>query len=97
MVQLLSQSINLYAAVLLLVAFAMITQRRVLSLIHLFTAQGATLVAASQLVSPGQRRQRDHHFGQQRTGCRGQRHGAVHWYVHKPFMDEPRTRKLVRF
>jgi hydrogenase-4 component E len=50
MVQLLSQSINLYAAVLLLVAFAMITQRRVLSLIHLFTAQGATLVAATLTV-----------------------------------------------
>ncbi|HEX7155941.1 MAG TPA: formate hydrogenlyase [Burkholderiaceae bacterium] len=51
MVELLSQSINLYAAVLLLVAFAMITQRRVLSLIHLFTAQGATLVAATLTVA----------------------------------------------
>ena len=47
---LLGQSINLYAAVLLLVAFAMITQRRILSLIHLFTLQGATLVAATLTV-----------------------------------------------
>jgi hydrogenase-4 component E len=45
-----SQLINLFAAVLLLLAFAMISQRRVLSLIHLFTLQGATLTAATLVV-----------------------------------------------
>jgi len=45
-----SQLINLFAAVLLLLAFAMISQRRVLSLIHLFTLQGATLAAATLVV-----------------------------------------------
>ena len=45
-----SQLINLFAAVLLLLAFAMISQRRVLSLIYLFTLQGATLAAATAVV-----------------------------------------------
>ncbi len=44
------QLINLLAGLLLLLAFAMIAQRRILSLIHLFTLQGATLVAATALV-----------------------------------------------
>jgi hydrogenase-4 component E len=44
------QLINLYAAVLLLLAFAMISQRRILSLIHLYTLQGVTLVAATATV-----------------------------------------------
>jgi hydrogenase-4 component E len=44
------QLINLLAAMLLMLAFAMISQRRILSLIHLFTAQGATLVAATLVV-----------------------------------------------
>ena len=35
-----AQLINLFAALLLLVAFAMLTQRRILSLIHLFAAAG---------------------------------------------------------
>ena len=38
---LLGQLINLLGAFLLLLAFAMISQRRILSLIHLFTMQGA--------------------------------------------------------
>ena len=46
MIALLTQAINLFAAVLLLLAFAMITQRRILNLVHLFTAQGLTLIAA---------------------------------------------------
>jgi hydrogenase-4 component E len=41
------QIINLLAAVLLLLAFAMLSQRRVLSLIHLYTLQGITLVSAN--------------------------------------------------
>ena len=45
------QTINLLAAVLLLVACAMLSQRRILSLIHLFTFQGLTLVAATALVA----------------------------------------------
>ena len=47
MISLLNQAINLFAAILLLLAFAMITQRRILSLIHLFTAQGITLALAT--------------------------------------------------
>jgi hydrogenase-4 component E len=48
--ELFTQFINLLGAVLLLLAFAMITQRRVLSLIHLFTMQGATLVVSTAVV-----------------------------------------------
>ena len=47
MIALLTQAINLFAAILLILAFAMITQRRVLNLVHLFTAQGVMLVAAT--------------------------------------------------
>ncbi len=45
------QLINLLATLLLLLSFAMISQRRVLSLIHLFTLQGVTLVAATAAVA----------------------------------------------
>jgi hydrogenase-4 component E len=45
-----AQLINLLGAVLLMLAFAMIAQRRILSLIHLFTLQGATLVVSTALV-----------------------------------------------
>jgi hydrogenase-4 component E len=45
-----TQFVNLLGAVLLLLAFAMISQRRILSLIHLFTLQGATLVVATAVV-----------------------------------------------
>jgi len=48
---LLEQSINLYAAILLIVSFAMISQRRILSLVHLYTAQGVTLVLATLTVA----------------------------------------------
>jgi len=44
------QLINLLAAVILMLSFAMISQRRILSLIHLFTLQGAALVGATALV-----------------------------------------------
>ncbi|MDE1949956.1 MAG: formate hydrogenlyase [Burkholderiales bacterium] len=47
---LLGQFINLLGAVLLLLAFAMISQRRIVSLIHLYTMQGATLVLATAVV-----------------------------------------------
>jgi hydrogenase-4 component E len=47
---LLGQLINLLGAILLMLAFAMISQRRVLSLVHLFTMQGATLVVATAVV-----------------------------------------------
>lgn len=47
---LLIQFVNLLGAVLLMLVFAMISQRRVLSLIHLFTLQGATLVLATAVV-----------------------------------------------
>jgi hydrogenase-4 component E len=45
------QLINLLAALLLLVAFAMLSQRRILSLINLFAAQGVVLVLATTLVA----------------------------------------------
>ena len=50
MTELFTQFINLLGAGLLLLAFAMISQRRIVSLIHLFTLQGATLVAATAVV-----------------------------------------------
>jgi hydrogenase-4 component E len=45
------QLINLLAALLLLVAFAMLSQRRILSLINLFAAQGVVLFLATTLVA----------------------------------------------
>lgn len=45
------QVLNLLAATLLLLTFAMLSQRRILSLIHLFTLHGATLVASALLVA----------------------------------------------
>jgi hydrogenase-4 component E len=47
---LLTQFINLLGAVLLMLAFAMISQRRILSLIYLFTMQGATLALSTAVV-----------------------------------------------
>ena len=48
-----AQLINLFAAVLLLVAFAMLAQRRVLSLIDLFAAQGLALACSTAVVAWG--------------------------------------------
>lgn len=48
--ELLTQSINLLGAVLLMLAFAMIAQRRILSLINLFTLQGLALVLSTAVV-----------------------------------------------
>ncbi|MDT3679404.1 MAG: formate hydrogenlyase [Burkholderiaceae bacterium] len=45
-----AQLVNLLGALLLLLAFAMISQRRILSLINLFTLQGATLVVSTAAV-----------------------------------------------
>ncbi len=50
MSELLTQFVNLLGALLLMLAFAMIAQRRILTLIHLFTMQGATLVVATGVV-----------------------------------------------
>lgn len=46
-----AQLINLFAALVLLIAFAMLSQRRVLSLIHLFTWQGAVLALSTTVVA----------------------------------------------
>lgn len=46
-----AQLINLMAALLLLIAFAMLAQRRILSLIYLFAWQGAVLAANSVIVA----------------------------------------------
>jgi hydrogenase-4 component E len=44
------QLINLFATLILMISFAMISQRRIVSLINLFALQGAALVAASILL-----------------------------------------------
>ena len=46
-----SQFINLLAAMMLLIAFAMLSQRRVLTLINLFALQGLTLTLSTLLVA----------------------------------------------
>jgi len=46
-----SQLIHLLAALLLLLSFAMLAQRRVLSLVYLFAWQGAALVASTAVVA----------------------------------------------
>lgn len=46
-----SQLIHLFAAALLLLSFAMLAQRRVLSLVNLFAFQGAMLVASTVVVA----------------------------------------------
>jgi hydrogenase-4 component E len=51
MTEFLFQLINLFAAILLMVTFSMISQRRILSLIHLYTFQGVILVAATIVVA----------------------------------------------
>ena len=50
MSDLLPQLINLLGAILLMLAFAMISQRRILTLINLFTMQGLTLVISTMVV-----------------------------------------------
>ena len=50
-IPLFAQLINLLAAILLLLAFAMLTQRRVLSLVHLFAAQGLALGVSTAIVA----------------------------------------------
>ena len=45
-----TQIVNLLAAVLLLLSFAMLAQRRILSLIHLYTLQGVALVLANLIL-----------------------------------------------
>jgi hydrogenase-4 component E len=50
MTELLTQFVNLLGSVLLMLAFAMTAQRRILSLIYLFTLQGTTLVLSTAVV-----------------------------------------------
>jgi hydrogenase-4 component E len=45
------QIVNLLAALLLLIGFAMLAQRRILSLIHLFAWQGVVLAASTLIVA----------------------------------------------
>ena len=47
---LLARLVNLLGALLLMLAFAMISQRRIVSLVNLFTMQGATLAVATAVV-----------------------------------------------
>jgi hydrogenase-4 component E len=46
-----AQLINLLASLMLLLAFAMLSQRRILTLIHLFAMQGAVLTANTFLIA----------------------------------------------
>jgi hydrogenase-4 component E len=48
---LVGQVINLFASVLLLIAFAMLAQRRIVTLIHLFALQGLALVGSTTTVA----------------------------------------------
>jgi hydrogenase-4 component E len=48
---LVGQVINLFASVLLLIAFAMLAQRRIVTLINLFAVQGAALVGSTVVVA----------------------------------------------
>lgn len=48
---LIPQLINLFAAVILILAFAMLSQRRILNLIHLYTWQGLAVVASTTVVA----------------------------------------------
>jgi hydrogenase-4 component E len=48
---LVSQLVNLFAAMLLVLSFALLAQRRVLSLIQLFTLQGLTLVMSTTVMA----------------------------------------------
>ncbi|OIN94311.1 MAG: formate hydrogenlyase [Comamonadaceae bacterium CG1_02_60_18] len=50
MIKFVPQIINLLATIILLLSFAMISQRRIVTLINLFMIQGAALVAASFLL-----------------------------------------------
>ena len=45
------QVVNLFAAMLLLIAFAMLSQRRIVTLINLFALQGAVLVGSTATVA----------------------------------------------
>ena len=51
MTPLAGQVVNLFAAILLLIAFAMLSQRRIVTLITLFALQGATLVGSTVTVA----------------------------------------------
>jgi hydrogenase-4 membrane subunit HyfE len=48
---LVTQLVNLMASLLLLIAFAMLAQRRIVRLVHLFAVQGAVLAANTLLVA----------------------------------------------
>ncbi|MDD5028293.1 MAG: formate hydrogenlyase [Rhodoferax sp.] len=50
MIKFVPQIVNLLATIILLLSFAMISQRRIVTLINLFMLQGAALVAASFLL-----------------------------------------------
>src|SRR5512146_1869787 len=48
---LIAQGLNLFASVMLILAFAMLSQRRIRSLIHLFMLQGLMVVGAASVVA----------------------------------------------
>ena len=48
---LIAQLINLFASVILILAFAMLSQRRIINLIHLYTWQGLAVVGSTTVVA----------------------------------------------
>jgi hydrogenase-4 component E len=51
MTALVAQLSNLFASIILMLAFAMLAQRRILTLIHLFTMQGVAVVGSTLVVA----------------------------------------------
>jgi hydrogenase-4 component E len=51
MIELIPQLVNLFAAVILVLAFAMLAQRRIVTLINLYALQGLTVVGATTVVA----------------------------------------------
>ena len=66
-----AQLINLFAAILLLLAFAMLTQRRVLSLVNLFAAQGLALGVSTAIVAFAHRPAASLRIGGTHAGAQG--------------------------
>ncbi len=71
------QVINLLAALLLLISFAMLSQRRIAGLITLFAWQGAALTASTALVAWSTGPASPVLLGRAHPGAQGDRHAVV--------------------
>ena len=84
-----AQLINLFAAILLLLSFAMLSQRRVLSLIDLFAAQGLALAMSTAIVACGTGQPHLYCVGGAHAGAQG-RAAAV-----APLPADPQARRAL--